>query len=481
MQHPEQAIVAGTTQAGLMHKSTSWCIAAMLSAGLTVLFPTHPVWAQSAQDKPLTQFASQDFDGLLQQALQYDKTFQAAMAQHRANLEGKSQALAAFLPNLSFNAQVQKDSSERSALGRSSNSDSKPRAYSLNLRQALFQPKAWETYQQSELSGQASELALRNAKQDLIVRLAQAYFDVLAAQDTLSTLQSQKTAISEQLAAAKRNFEIGTSTVTDQQEAQARFDLAVAQELGAQNQLALARLQLQTLTGPGPVQALRTLDPQVQLLAPQPQSAEEWATRAARGNLQTLQAELNRQIAAREVSKSKYGHLPTLDLQGQVLDAQQQVFDTSTGRPFDVAQESTTLTLQLNVPIFSGGLTQSQVRQQSALLGKAQADADNARIQGSKTAQAAYLTAMTGLSQVRALDTAVRSSQLALQANRTGYEVGVRINIDVLNAQQQLASAQQSLSRAKYDTLLNLLRLQAAVGQLDETALADLRTVFAKP
>ncbi|MDH4396674.1 MAG: TolC family outer membrane protein [Limnobacter sp.] len=416
---------------------------------------------------------------LFSQALTHDKTYRAALAQHEANLQGKPQALSAFLPNVAVNAQLQKEDSDRSAFGQTSNSNSKPKAYSLNLRQALFQPKAWETYQQSELANQASALSVQNAKQELMLKLAQAYFDVLAAQDTLSTLGTQKQAITEQLEAAKRNFEVGTTTVTDQQEAQARFDLTIAQELGAQNQLQVAQLNLQTLIGPA-VPQLAPMDPQATIAAPNPMNAESWAAKAIQGNLQTLQAELARQIANREVSKAQYGHLPTLDLTGQVLDAEQQIFDTATGRPFKVEQESTTLSLVLNVPIFAGGLTQSQVRQQKALLNKSGFDLDNARLQSARAAKAAFLGAQTGLAQINALSTAVKSSELALKANKTGYEVGVRINIDVLNAQQQLASAQQNLFRAKYDTLLNLMRLQAAVGQLDEKSLEELQPVFSK-
>lgn len=453
--------------------------ASILIALLIGFHTANPVFAQEA--KPSAQMSqSQQALGLAElfaQAINYDKSYQAAIAQHQANLQGKSQALAAFLPNLALNAQLQKEDSDRSAFGQTSNSNSNPKAYSLNLRQALFQPKAWETFQQSELANQASALSLQNAKQDLILKLAQAYFDVLAAQDTLDTLGTQKQAITQQLEAAKRNFEVGTSTITDQQEAQARFDLALAQELAAQNQLQVAQLNLQTLIGPA-LPRLAPLNPQTNIQPPQPSSADSWAEKATQGNLQTLQAQLSRQIAQREVSKAQYGHLPTLDLTGQMLDAEQQIFDTATGRPFKVEQESTTLSLVLNVPIFSGGLTQSQVNQQKALLNKSGFDLDNARLQSAKAAKAAFLGVQTGLAQINALSTAVKSSELALKANKTGYEVGVRINIDVLNAQQQLANAQQNLFRAKYDTLLNIMRLQAAVGQLDEKSLLDIQTAF---
>lgn len=458
---------------------TSVLISLLVAASLA-----SPAWSQNIRPiakifpKPISQTQqTQSLSGLFAQAVNYDKTYQAAMAQHQANLQGKKQALAAFLPNLALNAQLQKENSDRSAFGQTSNSNSNPKAYSLNLRQALFQPKAWETLQQSELANQASALNLQNAKQDLILKLAQAYFDVLAAQDTLDTLSTQKQAITQQLEAAKRNFEVGTSTITDQQEAQARFDLTIAQELAAQNQLQVAQLNLQTLVGPA-LPRLAPLNPQTSITAPTPSNPESWAEKATQGNLQTLQAQLSKQIAQREVSKARYGHLPTLDLTGQMLDAEQQVFDTATGRPFKVQQESTTLSLILNVPIFAGGLTQSQVQQQKALLDKSGFDLDSARLQSAKAAKAAFLGVQTGLAQINALTTAVKSSELALKANKTGYEVGVRINIDVLNAQQQLASAQQNLFRAKYDTLLNLMRLQASVGQLDEKSLDELRPVF---
>lgn len=480
--------------------NTLFCRHRLLTLGTTLILASQSVYLQAAepvsgakkqqanrqvgQSKDLLAPAQSKKTGLgpsqlLDLAMRFDKTYQAALAQHRANLEGKNQALAAYLPNVNLTAQANREDSTRSAFGFSSNSTSNPRNFSINLRQALFQPKAWLSYKQAELSNQASELNLRQAKQDLVLRVFQAYVDLLTAQDTLRTLAAQKSAVSQQLEAAKVNFEVGTATITDQQEAQSRFDLIVAQELAAQNQFQVAQVNLEALTGTTLTQVAPLAD-QTRLSPPSPASLDAWTSKASSHNLQVLIGELQKQITEREVTKAQSGHLPTLDLTAQKLDARQQVFDTATGRPFPVQLESTTVGVVLNVPIFAGGLTQSQVRQQAALLDKSRADAEGAKLQATRAIKSAFLSVQSGLAQVNALNAAVKSSELALASNQLGYEVGVRINIDVLNAQQQLANAKQNLFKAQYDTLVNMLRLQAAVGQLDEDSLKQVDLLFAQ-
>jgi outer membrane protein len=341
-----------------------------------------------------------------------------------------------------------------------------PGTYSLVLNQALFRPQAWETYKQSQLSGEVAKLSFQQAEQELVLRLTRAYFDLLTAQDDLASIRDQKTAITEQLALAKANFEVGSATVTDQQEAQARFDLAVAQELAAQNQLAQRKLQLETIVGMS-VDELATLAPTTQLKAPTPNTAEAWAEQARNNNLKAQQARLAKLIAKGESNKAKYGHLPTLDLTAQMVETEQQIFDGNSGRPFDLGVDSTTIGLVMNIPIFSGGGTQSQVRQQAALLEKAMNNVELAGRNATQAAKSAFLGVQTSLAQVKALETALASSELALQSNKTAYEVGIRINVDVLNAQQQFNATQRDLSKAKYASLINMLELQAVAGQLN--------------
>lgn len=427
-----------------------------------------PGWL--ATNALVTHASSFGLLNLLDRAKSHDLTYRSALAASHANQTAQDQGKAALLPQINASALLQQVDAERSAFGRSVSTTSSPFGYTLTLTQPLFRMQAWENYKQSELLTALGVLQASAAEQDLILRLVQSYFATLSARDTLKTIQAQKAAIALQLESAKRNFEIGTTTVTDQQEAQARYDLIQARELAATNQFNIAQLRLKNLIGPDEF-PLMGLPEQLQIQEPGPNNPDDWARQAANSNLLFQQAAINLEIAKREVDKRQFGHLPTLDLQAEYLDGEQQQFDNTTGQPFDAQQKSTTLSLLLNVPVFSGGLTNSRAEESKHLLVKSRADKDlssqNAEIQ----ARSAFLSVQTGLSQIQALQTAVESSKLALKANQTGYEIGVRINIDVLDAQQQVSSAQRELQQAQYDTLLNLLRLDAAVGQLSRDSL----------
>lgn len=423
--------------------------------------------------------APQNLANLFELAKQRDATYRAAAAQLQADLETENQAFSALLPNVNFGARIEKQENTYDAFGMSVEASRNPGTYSLVLNQALFRPQAWESYKQGQLLGEIAKLGFQQAEQNLILRLSRAYFEVLAAQDELASLQDQKAAITEQLAFAKANFEVGSATVTDQQEAQARFDLVIAQELAAQNQLAVRQLQLETITG-SPVQSLAGLPANTELKMPEQGIADTWAELARNNNLQAQQARLAQLVAKREARKAQYGHLPTLDLTAQVVETEQQIFDGNTGQPFDLGVDSTTIGLVMNVPIFNGGGTQSKVRQQAALLEKSMNDTDLANRNASQAAKAAFLGVQTSLAQVRALETAVASSELALKSNKTAYDVGIRINVDVLNAQQQFNATQRELSKAKYSSLINMLELQATTGQLNAAALEQVNNLLVK-
>lgn len=423
--------------------------------------------------------APQNLASLFELAQQRDATYRAAAAQLQADLETENQTFSALLPSVNFGARVEKQENTYDAFGMSIDASRNPGTYSLVLNQALFRPQAWESYKQSQLLGEIAKLAFQQAEQNLILRLSRAYFEVLTAQDELASLQDQKAAITEQLAFAKASFDAGSATVTDQQEAQARFDLVIAQELAAQNQLAVRKLQLETITG-SPVQSLARLPADTELKMPAQGNADTWAELARNNNLQTQQARLAQLVAKGESRKAQYGHLPTLDLTAQVVETEQQIFDGNTGQPFDLGVDSTTIGLVMNVPIFSGGGTQSKVRQQAALLEKSMNDTDLAHRNATQAAKAAFLGVQTSLAQVKALETAVASSELALKSNKTAYDVGIRINVDVLNAQQQFNATQRELSKARYSSLINMLELQATTGQLNAAALEQVNDLLVK-
>lgn len=406
----------------------------------------------------------------------FDAQYAAARAARNAGIEKLPQGRAGLLPTIGLSANTtwnDIESTSRSTgttIGRDYNSN----GWSASLSQPLFRWQNWVGYKQAELAAALAEMQFAQASQDLIVRVTQAYFDVLLAQETLATAQAQKIAIAEQLESAKRNFEVGTATITDTHEAQARHDLAVATEIAAENDLAVKRQTLHTLTGKE-TDALKGLRSGVQIGTPQPADIAQWVSSAETGNLGVQIAQTNLDVAGREIERQRAGHYPTLDLvatHGKTGSG----FSSTTGSGVDT--KSSTIGLQLAVPLFAGGAVSSKEREAAALNEKARADLDFARRQATLAARQSYLGVNSGLSQVKALEAGVASSQLAVESNKLGYEVGVRINIDVLNAQSQLFDTKQKLAKARLDTLIAQLKLKSAAGTLTEADLAAINALL---
>jgi outer membrane protein len=405
---------------------------------------------------------------IYQQALANDPIYQSARYALRAGEEKSVQARAALLPSVNLGGTYTRS-------GDTFNNFSN--VYNLTLTQPLLRVANWESYQQGKLSVAVSEAQFALARQDLILRVGQAYFDVLAAQDVLTSLRAQKDAISEQLASAKRNFEVGTATITDTNEAQARYDLANAQEIAADNDLAVALSKLQQIIGQAPA-SLSRLRSQVQLSMPQPAQMDAWIGSAEQQNYNVIAQQLTLEIAQSEIKRSRADHLPTLDL----VAGRNFTNQYSTLTPYTNARiYSNSIGVQWNIPLYSGYATSSKVDQNIALADKARADLENARRTAVLNARQAYLGVSNGLAQVKAYEAAEISSQSALESNRLGYQVGVRINIDVLNAQQQLFSTQRDLAKARYDTLINGLKLKAAAGTLEESDLQQIDRLLGAP
>lgn len=399
-------------------------------------------------------------------ALANDARFASARAQRDAGQEKVVQGLSGLLPQIGASANSTWNQAEaRTSAGRIER-DYNSNGYAVQLTQPLFRWQNWVQYKQGELQTALADSQFAIARQDLVLRVSEAYFNVLNAQDALAAVTQLRTAAAEQRQLANASFEVGTVTITDVHEAQSRFDLAVAQEIAAQNQLEVARHALAQIIGKQP-EALAGLRPGVELQRPQPDSIADWVTAAEAGSLGVQAQQLVREIAAREVERSQAGHLPTVDLVAT---------HGLNNRPAITTErlESTAIGLQLNVPLYSGGRTSSVTREAAALRIKADADLEDARRGAALAARQSWLGVTSGLAQVKALEAARTSSTSALEANKLGYEVGVRINIDVLNAQTQLADTLQRLARARYDTLVAQLRLKAAAGTLGEE---DVQTI----
>lgn len=407
-----------------------------------------------------------------------DAAFASARAALEAGKEKLPQGRALVLPTLSASANIGNTYNNVTSLAPTGTTrverDPRNIGWTVALSQPLYRPQSWIQYDQAEYQVAQAEAQFGLATQDLIVRTAQAYFDVLTSQDNLAFIQAQKAAISEQLAQAKRNFEVGTATITDTNEAQARFDLALSQEIAAQNDIELKKRALQSIIGKFP-DNLAPLGTRFTLSPPQPTRMDDWVETAQKASYAVRIQEASSVIAEREIQRNRAGHLPTLDVVGSVGRAIASN-NVNTGIGSDIF--TTSIGLQLAVPIYQGGVVDSRIREAIANRDRSRADLENARRQAALTARQSFLGVTNGMAQVRALEQAVISSETALASNRLGYEVGVRINIDVLNAQQQLFSTKRDLAKARYDTIMNGLRLKAAAGSLAESDLEDVNRLL---
>jgi outer membrane protein len=309
-----------------------------------------------------------------------------------------------------------------------------------------------------------------------MVRLSQAYFDVLIARESLDFVKAQKAAVAEQLAAAKRNFEVGTSTITDSREAQARYDLVLAQEIAADNDLRIKRLALNQLVGLNNIEP-KSLSAKAKLSGPDIQSLDQWVQQSSELNPSVIQSRTALEIAKLETSKAEAGHKPTLDLVAGYTPTRYK-----NGKGINSSQidsNTNSVTLAFNMPLFAGFATHNRIKETVALEEKARSDLDAAERNVAQATRSAFFGLQSGIGQVNALQAAEASSQSALDANKLGYQVGVRINIDVLNSQSQLFQTKRDLAKARYDVLLGQLKLRQAAGTLTEADLAAINALLA--
>ncbi|HEY2338556.1 MAG TPA: TolC family outer membrane protein [Burkholderiales bacterium] len=422
--------------------------------------------------------AAEDLLQVFRDAQRYDATFSAARNSLAAGRERLPQGRALLLPTLNLSASATRSrinlSSYNEAASPSFIRNPDAAGYTLTLTQPIFRAQNLMQYEQSEYQVRQAEATFGQAAQDLIVRVAQAYFDVLGQYDTLLLVRAQKAATSEQLAQAKRNFEVGTATITDTHEAQARYDLINAQEIAALNDLQARRRQLELITGKEYTE-LKQLRGDVKLSPPNPDNPDTWADLAEKQSYTVLIQDAAAQVAALEARRASAGHLPTLDF---VATYGQNNQTSTLTNPIGNDTYSSSVGVQLGLPIFQGGSVSSREREAAALYQRARDDLDNAKRTALLTARQLYLSTLNGITQVSALEQAKISSQSALDSNKLGYEVGIRINIDVLNAQQQLYSTVRDLALARYNTILNNLKLKQAAGTLREEDLEEVNRVL---
>lgn len=420
-------------------------------------------------------------------AVDNDAQIAAAAHQRDAALEARPQARAALLPLISgsygyqqgrtkgsFIQTYQTESGDVLPLRQSIDADTTDNNLNISLQQPVFD---WAAFMR--LSKSADQLSLaqatyRSSEQNLLLRSARAYFDYLAANDDLRYTRAQKASLDRQLEQAKKRFEVGLSAITDVQEAQASYDVVLADVIAGEQKLASAREALLEITGQRDA-ALVPLREEIPLPGPQPENVDDWLGVARDNNYDLAIARVNAKLAGFDVDIARAAHYPTLSLVGQYSDVEQDQ-DQRGGLIGDQNQKfhGPAVGLQVNLPIFSGFAVRSQVRQAQSVEEQRKSELLGAERSVSRQTRDAYLAVLTGSARVKALKQAVISNQTALQASETGLEVGTRTTVDVLNAQSLLFSAQRDYARARYDYLVSILTLKSAAGRLTESDLAEI-------
>ncbi len=415
---------------------------------------------------------AQSLQELYEAARGFDGTYLAAKALAQSAEYKAAQADALARPSAAMSAAV---NASRSDPPRLSADTSQNASATLSGRYPLFNRANGLNIEQARKGLASAQSDLDSAEQDLVVRVALAYFDVLAAQDALATTRAGKAATAEQLASAKRNFEVGTATITDTREAQARFDLDTFRELAAENDLLSKRIALDTLVGRTGVQPKPLLVPVV-LPAPQPSGAEEWVTLADQQHPSVRRARVGFEVAQLETAKARAAELPTVDAVASVGGSDLRGSRYSSNGFGNTASVG----VQLNWPLYTGGSTQNRIKETLALEDKARNELEAARRGVGQGTRVAFFGVQSGLAQVKALEAAEASTKLALEATQLGYKVGVRVNLDVLNAQSQLFATQRDLAKARYDVLMGGLKLRQAAGQLGPKDVAAVNQLLAR-
>jgi outer membrane protein len=412
-------------------------------------------------------------------ALASDPVYSAARASWTASQEKMPQGLAGLLPQASLSASTEyndRDLRFRNPTIAGSQAQYNSNSTSVSVSQPLYRKQNFVAYDQGKTQVALADVQFASVGQDLILRVSQAYFDVLLASANLSFTQAQKAAIGQQLAQAKRNFEVGNATITDTHEAQARYDLVTAQEIGAQADVEVKNRTLEQLIGrPAPALAgpARNFSP----TPPTPNAMEPWVERARTNGLAVRIAQETLNFQSQDVVRNRGAHYPTVDAYASLTDSGQ-----GSGVQGGTGTDTTSkiIGLKLAIPLYQGGIVNSRVRESLANEDKARQDLENARRSAELAARQGYLGVTSNIAQVRALEAAVISNQSSLDSTILGQQVGVRTQVDVLNAQQLLFSARRDLAQARYNYIASFLRLIAAAGELDEEDLQRINSWLEK-
>lgn len=417
-----------------------------------------------------------------QLAHQNDPQLREAEATRMANREAKPQALGALLPQIVATGGWSKNAAQMTRSGLSfgstfsvteSNNRTKQTDWGLQLRQSLFRWDQWVRLRQADKLLVQADLGYRVAELDLYTRVADAYFNVLAAEDTLAASAAAREAIGQQLDQSQKRFEVGLIAITDVQEAQAGYDTSVADEIVAKRQLANSKEVLREIVGDYPGELSKPVD-DLPLISPEPEDEGQWVELALQQNISLQAAQLDADIARDNINIARSGHLPTLDFVASRSNIDQ---DGRTNGHFggvptigdnSLDQTSDSISLQASLPIFSGGATNSAVKQAVYQHRASKERLERTARQTERATRDAYQAVISDISRVKALRQALKSAETALEATEAGFQVGTRTMVDVLESRRQLLQAQTNYSRSRYDYIVNVLRLKEATGTLDD-------------
>lgn len=442
-----------------------------ISLILLVSFFSSAIFAEEAQ----VASKAQNLVDVYHQALAHDPALASALSANKAAQEIIEQGKALYRPTVNLNANATASQTDIKYIGTGFNQfrdegrqNFEGYNYGLEARQPIFRKENLVQMEQSKTQVSQADKQYHLSQQQLILRTTEAYFDVLIAQDKIDLIGAQKTAILSQLDQAKATFEVGTATITDVNEAQARYDLILAQEIAAVNEHQIAKRSVQAITGEIP-NKLATAKSDIQVV-PLKEGMQDWQQIAVQNNLNIQIQQDTLRFNEQEVDRANAGHMPTLDAVASYNKNYSNGGTSGIGNDLDNA----TIGLQLQIPLYQGGAISSRARQAVMNKQKAQDDVDVARRQTDLETQRAYLNLSTSIAQVKALEQALLSSQSQLDSTKLGYEVGVRTSVDVLNAQQQLFSAKRDLLQARYNYLVNIIRLKSASGLVSEADLQEI-------
>ena len=438
---------------------------------------------------PILTVDANDLLETYRKALDQDTTLSAAKFARDASVEARPQALSAFLPQLNAQGGLSRSRTEITTTSQRIVTDPTQPApdatstfsffnnnsqYQVTLAQTVWSFEAWRQLKQADSQVALAEATFRSAQQALILRVAQAYFGVLSATDAVRTNTAERDANERQLLQAKKRFEVGLAAITDVQEAQAAFDASVATLIGAERTLSNARRALGEITG-GYAETAEGLIEEIPLASPNPVAVDDWLKVARESNYDLQIAELNADVARKGIDIAYARHYPTLNLQGSYGE-------NINSSPNNADAQSQSIGLVLNVPIFSGGLTQSQVRQAAATHDRTLALLEGSKRSIERQTRDAYQGVMSGIASVRANLQAVKSNQTALESSQVGLQVGTRTEVDVLNTLRNLYIAQRSYYQSRYDYLISVLTLKQQAGNLVEADLENIdRLLLAVP